>query len=247
MIFHYNGYGTSITAIVVHGSVQAYFDENHRLIKLLKEYCKEILSIVLPGHGHNVGIDDDFESLSAETAVTRFRNEILVEIVDKRVVFIGYSIGGLFGLKIWTNLVNSCKTLSGIFIGCALRINPGNFSVVQQFFSPEFFEKLQWDMLTKKIHGEKWKLLVITVAKWLNPDSQLFLTPLELEKLESSKDSIYFILGNSDQPFSSKDIYFAGNYPVLPVECDHFGYFLQHGAWNQVEKYLRDTLAKIIQ
>ena len=246
MIFHYNGEGTTITAVVVHGSVQTYYDEHHRLIKLLKKYCKEILSIVLPGHGSSVGSIEDPKSLSVEISLSRFRTELLTEITAKKVVFVGYSIGGLFGLKIWPDLARTCTMIYGIFIGCGLRIHPEHASLIKQFFSPEFFETIHWDTLTQQHHGATWKALVLTVAQWLNSDSKLFLTTNELESLQTYEHTISFILGDSDQPFSSEYIFFAGNYTVLPVECDHFGYFFHHGAWPQVENYLKEILVQIL-
>ncbi|MFW9929247.1 MAG: hypothetical protein ACFFD1_07640 [Candidatus Thorarchaeota archaeon] len=227
MFYSIIGSGKRYTALVAPGSTQLHYTKDHPLIQLLIPHCWRIFSLELPGH--SISNETQREHLSIEFALNKIKND-LNEIKYKikgRILLIGYSIGGLFFLKILNEIYKEFPDFQAIFIGCGLKMTEMQNKVVERFFSVNFYKKLGWENLMINQHGPNWEKLVEKISEWLRPNSELFLTVNEIDFLLKHEKKIFFILAKRDQPFSESDINLNNEiqFTLKIVKGDHFSYF----------------------
>jgi hypothetical protein len=242
MILNINGNGKDLYAVVGPGSTQLVFDESHPIIKVLVNCCKEIYSFDLPGHGTDQLKEDQI--LSIDKAIEQLYLTLESKIKYKRIILVGFSLGGLMLLKLWKKLVTISTDIYGCFIGCGFKIDASNRQNVQNFFSPEFYSKFGWEGLMLKIHGKTWKTLLANIKSWLQPNSYLFLTIDEINHLMENKEKIVFILAKKDQSFTINAINFDNmfDFNIKIIKGDHFSYFSPRVGLPELQKYFKEFL-----
>jgi hypothetical protein len=231
--------------IVMPGSTQLAYDKNHVLIKKLIISFSKVYSLDLPGHGkmaikseNILNFNDEFEKLS---------KALIPIITDQNVCFVGYSIGGLIGIKLQSILTRFSQNYTGIYIGSGLRISEVAAPRIQNFFSEGSFQAFGWKDLMERDHGKYWRYLLKTLTEWLKPNSYLHPNDHELEKI--TRESHFFILAKKDQSFKIDDIRYAfqthNREPrIYEVKGDHFTYFHEKVGWEDTKASLDKIFIK---
>lgn len=239
----YTGNGSSFDCVIVaHGSTETAYNEDHPLINFLLGYTKTVYSLDLPGHG-SLQLREA-SPLTFNEAFEQLVTLLLPYVTQKRVLFVGFSLGGLFGIKLSTSLERFTNTWAGIYIGAALRISTHSEEHILQFFEESSYEEMGWANQIQKHHGPHWRELLATLRSWLQVNSFLRPTSHELHRIREGKH--YFILAERDQAFSREDILYAETpeapIPLYIVKGHHFTYFHPKVGWPQT----RQSLIEII-
>jgi hypothetical protein len=174
MIFTISGKGKDLYAVVGPGSTQLSYKETHPIIKILTIHCKEIYSFDLPGHGK--GQLKENERIRIDKAIEQLYLDIESKIRSKKIILVGFSLGGLMLLKLWNKISTISAQIYSCFIGCGFKIEASNRQKVDKFFTPEFYSKYGWEDMMVKNHGETWKTVLANINLWLQPNSNLFLS-----------------------------------------------------------------------
>eukprot|EP01112_Ceratiomyxa_fruticulosa_P006138 TRINITY_DN1693_c0_g2_i1.p1 TRINITY_DN1693_c0_g2~~TRINITY_DN1693_c0_g2_i1.p1 ORF type:complete len:214 (+),score=45.25 TRINITY_DN1693_c0_g2_i1:97-738(+) len=190
-----------VIAFTFHGGALVAFNRDHPLLRFLFgiDGVRRIISIQQPNHGKTEKKQD---YINTNNAIQAVRNDILHHLnnfkgkTPPKVVFVGYSVGGKFAMKIFTQLIVESliqKDSLIVLIGCAFSAKT-NYDKMMEFWTPKDFEERESQKTMTKFHGEEWRTTVVSVHNWLASDSPLYLTAEECEIL--LKQRVYFILAN---------------------------------------------------
>ena len=210
-VFQINGLGNSDwVAVVAPGSTQTHYQENHPLVELLKNYFSQIYSIDLPGHGslqHMLPRD-------VHHAMDIFLQTVSPFVNGKKVVFFGFSLGGILALKNWSALKKITHRLIGVMIGVGLKIDELTIPSIRMFFTERHYRISGWEKKMEEMHGENWRALVNRIGEWFDPMSSpnIYLNDNELHNINGQE--VYYIVANRDQAFSLEGF---SIFPDLPL------------------------------
>jgi len=239
--------GESLIGFSFHGGALRAFHRDHPVVRFLFGIngMRKVVSIQQPNHGKTEKREDLINTSNAMQVV---RDEVLRHLnsfkgeTPPKVVFIGYSVGGMFSMKIFTqfiveNLIQKDSLI--ILIGCSFSAKT-NYRQMLGFWTPEDFEARESQGSMTKFHGEEWRTTVISVRTWLLEGGPLYLTAEECEIFLRQK--VYFILGMDGEVFDLQDILFRMNKDqaakiVFTIPCDHFSYFSPQ-KWSLVQTLL---------
>ncbi len=198
-LFEYKGERTSDwVAVVVHGSTQVHYDDRHPLVRLLKKHVSTVYSLDLPGHG---SMSKQLPKNVSE-ATNIFFEMIRPVVENKRLLIVGFSMGGIFTIKKWRQLKEVTEQLVGIMIGVGLFISDTQLAQIRLFFSERHYRISGWVKRMEEMHGSHWKELVYTIGSWFDPnfpDNALF---RDEEREMIVDEPLFFVIGNRDQAFS---------------------------------------------
>ncbi|MHA2169776.1 MAG: alpha/beta hydrolase [Candidatus Kariarchaeaceae archaeon] len=215
------------------GATQVHFKREHKLVKALLPVASLIISIDLPGHG---GSQLDSSSYwNFEQALDNIERTLQISLPQLssdtlRVGFIGFSLGGLFGMRI-----NHPPFHFAVYIGCGTHFSPDSLTRIQWFFSEETYRRLDLLTVISVDHGPYWKEMIKMIQSWFSGNSPLITKPLKALSVPS-----LFILAENDQAFPRSSIKFDQQ-PVLIVPGDHFSYFTKKG-FSAFEKQMIDFI-----
>eukprot|EP01116_Phalansterium_solitarium_P007835 TRINITY_DN20814_c0_g1_i1.p1 TRINITY_DN20814_c0_g1~~TRINITY_DN20814_c0_g1_i1.p1 ORF type:complete len:287 (-),score=25.53 TRINITY_DN20814_c0_g1_i1:78-845(-) len=217
---------SNIIAVCAHGGGGSMFGENHPVVQLLlSTVANEVCSVELPGHGSNA-VDTP---VPADVAAEQIFQAVGPVVRDRQAVFVGYSVGGIFLMKLWPRLRELMQRDSvGVFVGSGLRSNLG-WPLINNFWQPEAYVARNKALAMEKLHGPGWKATIESVRLWNKPDSAAFSTASELHALFSPDEHVFLVLGDADQPFPLEDNLFCMDTDtaarkVVVVPSDHFRY-----------------------
>lgn len=208
-LFEFQGRGSSDwVCLIAHGSTQIHYDENHLLVRALKKYVHKIYTVDLPGHGSlRSSLPSDVQG-----AVDLFYETALPAISGKKVILLGFSMGGIFSIKAWKRLKQATQTIIGIMIGVGLYMSDAQLAQIRMFFTERHYRISGWVRRMEDFHGPDWKRLVEIIGKWFDPSfpQNALFSKEEREMVVS--EQIFFIIGNRDQAFSLE------GFSILPSE-----------------------------
>ena len=151
-------------------------------------------------------------------------------------VFLVYSIGALFVLRLIKELEAQAILPIFIFVGVGMELSPNQLSSYSKYFTKGFYERSRLDKRMLRDHGPGWFSVVASVASWMQPGSSLL--PCGLRSMHGLRNSVLFIVGDQDDVMG-EDIRAAHRQSVLPepvtaaiVEGNHYEYFTK--CWPEV-------------
>jgi hypothetical protein len=241
------GKGKDLYALVGPGSTQLRYQESHPIIQILMEYCREVYSFDLPGHGINQ--IKEGQSIQIDEALDQMFLTFKEKIQNKKLILVGFSLGGLILLKLWKKIALVSSNIFGCFLGCGFKIDASNREKVEHFFSPNIYSKFGWEEFMLENHGKEWKTLLFNIKEWLQPYSNIFLSISEINEILGYREKILFILSKRDQSFSINAINYGNmfNFKVNIVRGDHFSYFSPRVGLKEVKKILLNFLETVNQ
>lgn len=230
-------------AVIAHGSTQFRTDLEQPLGRFVSRYVQIVYLVDLPGHGNLQLTQPTVTSLDA--ALQQMKEQLLPLISHKKVFYIGYSLGGLLGVKLIEFLDTKSIDFIGFFIGTGLRITKKSSKKIQMFFSEEYFKSAGWIKLIEQHHGKYWQFLLQSLNEWLSDKSDIVLQPEKFQLLKTK--IVYFVLGDRDQPFALEDLTYAGisEQQIIKISCDHFGYFHPKIGWPMLKSSLQEIINKL--
>jgi hypothetical protein len=216
--------------VVIHGGGGTAFAKDHPLVKYLSSQiaCSHVYSLELPNHGKR---EKSSKWNDAHTSLENIYDTIRYKIISKRVIFIGYSVGAIFIIKLWPKLKEIIhKDSVAIFTGTGLRV--GRFrKEIDQFWTEEDFKTSGRYKSMSQLHGDDWSMGIKAVYEWLSPKSLLWCNERELKIITSDFEKIFFVCGTENfEPFDLDDVLFSFDKrsaikKVFTVPSDHWSYF----------------------
>ena len=184
--------------LLMHGSTQQHYDKEHPLFKIVKDLPMDVFSVELPGHG-----ESRFDSQKTpQDYVTLFLEEFTRQMQSlpyKEINIVGYSLGGLLGLKTMELKNERIRKIVGI--GTGLFVNKERARIIRSFFSEKNFEVMNQTSEMRRIHGARgWKFLINLLHVIFDPTSPLF---LDKEKIKGTPSKALIIIGENDEPFDA--------------------------------------------
>ena len=190
----------------------------------------------MPGHGESRL--QDGELIEVSDFINQFKN-IIEEIIDERdTTYIGYSLGGLLGMKVLPQLEKD--NLKVVGIGTGLRVDEASRTRIKDFFSVRSFRPPNIQRIMQDKHGNHWPQLIKSLQNSLIKP-EILPNNEELEVIRKGK--YYFILAENDQAYKRKDIDFVVEQErIFMVPGNHFTYYHQNIGWTATKNSLQEII-----
>jgi hypothetical protein len=227
-------------SVAVHGGGGPSFPQNHVIFKFIESNYPQVskhYSVELPNHGKR---EKSTQWYDAQIVLDHLYNLLKDKIDGKKVVFVGYSVGGIFMIKSWFRFKKIMhKDSFAVFIGTGIRMTVLR-KEVEEFWTEKYFLDNKRDKTMAYVHGKDWLMSVDSVHSWLSEDSAIWVNTHQLNQIKNER--MYFICGtHPHEAFHIDDILFAYDIKsaaskTFGVYIDHFSYFSTH--WYIVEKVM---------
>ena len=233
--------------IVVHGSTDTHYQRNNPLVHLLLKFFPKVYSIDLPGHG-SPNLKDQ-RKLDLDTALRDFSSSLHDLVNQSNVLYVGYSLGGLFGLKCWEHFQSISNKLIGVIIGAGSELRPEILPFIEKSFSDSAFLDPITSQFMREKHGPSWRDLAQSLQNWISsPD--LYLHP---EGIQSLEGTLHLIISENDYLFSFEESYrhFQNgktdslSIDFLRVPGEHNDYFHWKVGWPKVSNFISNICSSL--
>ena len=240
---------SSPVAVLASGAGFNGWGAGHPTSRLLFDFVPVIYSLVLPYHGPLSS--NPYQRTREEVVVsTEAVRALLSPLVASRyVLYLGYSMGSLYLLKLLAVLPSHPRSLL-IAVGSALTLSAPAAAVIESWWLQHARDDAV--RLTRS-HGASYptmiRFIVDTVAR---VDSALFSTEEEREDAVRKRE-VYWVTGDADLCFPAGELKAAvetaegqegdERQRVWEVASTHFAYF-SPGTWPVVEAAVREIIAR---
>lgn len=251
-------------AVVLSGAGQQRFNDKHVLTQLLLEYCPVIHSLELPMHGNNRHQISTFDMSKPTAEALRLALAMLTPLLrhKRRTLFVGYSLGSLTLLKLYTQLeqlVTGGDTSRQAKRQCALLLiatslappPKPNCDSIHHYWT----QAVHTDQMGKLMVQQHGRETCDVLFKWIaevngRTDSDYWPTQSEREPLLNDPDRRLFIVNGELDTFSIHEC-------ILPYVsdqwvqqrrlfrvpgCTHIDYFQKQKSWPAVSRCVRAVM-----